>query len=190
MRHVWWSSLPAATRASTLVAAPPREREPGALASRRGSGGEQALRRLPQPRQSGTVGRSRPRIRRSTIPRRALWRGPGARAISPEDLLFQQRGTFARRGRAVRRQARLSAASRAERAGARRLWGRSQPKPNHRCAEAGRVIGVTGMAASCERVTVVGGARRRRAVPRSRTRDPRGRRARPAPDDRWWPTRG
>jgi hypothetical protein len=64
--------ISAATRASTPVAARPRERQPGALTSRRGSGREQALRRLLQPRQSATVGRSRPRIRQSTTPRCAL----------------------------------------------------------------------------------------------------------------------
>jgi hypothetical protein len=53
------SSRASATRASRPVAAPPRERQPDALASRRGSGREQALRRLVQARQSGTVGRSR-----------------------------------------------------------------------------------------------------------------------------------
>ena len=58
-RELWKSSISAATRASRPVAAPPRERQPAALASRRGAGREQALRRLLQPRQSGTVGRSR-----------------------------------------------------------------------------------------------------------------------------------
>jgi len=58
LRH-GWSSLPRCASdardsshpASTPVAAPPRERAPGALASRHGSGGEQALSRLPQSRQ-------------------------------------------------------------------------------------------------------------------------------------------
>ena len=45
------SSHPAATRAPRPVAARPREREPGALAGRRGSGRQQAHRRLPQSRQ-------------------------------------------------------------------------------------------------------------------------------------------
>ena len=49
---------PAATRASAPVAAPPRERQPGALASHRGSGRQQAHRRLPQPRNSRTTSRS------------------------------------------------------------------------------------------------------------------------------------
>jgi hypothetical protein len=50
------SSPPAATRASTPVAAPLRERQPGAPASHRGSDCRQAHRRLPQLRQRRAAG--------------------------------------------------------------------------------------------------------------------------------------
>jgi hypothetical protein len=54
---------------STPVAAPPPERQPGALAGHRGSGHQQAHRQLPQPRQSRPADRSGQRARRSTTPR-------------------------------------------------------------------------------------------------------------------------
>ncbi len=47
------SSGPGARSASTRMAARPREREPGALAGRHGSGRQQAHQRLPQSRQGG-----------------------------------------------------------------------------------------------------------------------------------------
>jgi hypothetical protein len=50
------SSGPGARSALTRVAARPREREPGALAGRRGSGRQQAHRRLPQSRRSRAAG--------------------------------------------------------------------------------------------------------------------------------------
>jgi hypothetical protein len=52
----WKSSAPAARWASTRVAAPPAERQPVALASGRGSGRQQADRRLSQPRPAGLPG--------------------------------------------------------------------------------------------------------------------------------------
>jgi hypothetical protein len=51
------------------VAAPPRERQPGALIGHGGSGRRQAHRRLPQPRQTRAVSRSGQSVRRSTMPR-------------------------------------------------------------------------------------------------------------------------
>ena len=51
------SSRPAARWATTRVAARPRKRQPGMLARRRGSGRQQAQRRLMQPRRSRAVRR-------------------------------------------------------------------------------------------------------------------------------------
>jgi len=50
------SSGPGARSALTRMAVRPREREPGALAARRGSGRQQAHRRLPQSRQRRAAG--------------------------------------------------------------------------------------------------------------------------------------
>ena len=57
-RELCVSSGPRARWASKRVAARPRERQPGALASHRGSDCQQAHRRLPQPRQSRAADRS------------------------------------------------------------------------------------------------------------------------------------
>jgi hypothetical protein len=73
-RHAPFSSGPGARSALTRVAAHPREREPAALADRRGSGRQQAHRRLPQSRQSRAVEATDHGAARSTSRDAQVWR--------------------------------------------------------------------------------------------------------------------